>query len=156
MDEARIEVKLLSYQPSKDPGKELERIRSRFEELLIQSFNPSLLLSMRQIKLLALQTLYAKRINQLLARDAGIDFLMRLANEGQINKAVSIAGAKAGERAILLVAGESSKVSKAIKFILKEIKEAKVVKVPDKAEDDQLKVSEAAVLNIDRLKAHTP
>ena len=60
------------------------------------------------LELLAAQTLQAETSGGLLANKPEIDFLLRLAGTTQIARAIKVAGAKPGERYILVVAGRKA------------------------------------------------
>jgi len=60
------------------------------------------------VELLAAQTLYAASSGGLLAKKPEIDFLLRLAGTTQISLAIRNAGAKSGDKFVVVVAGRSA------------------------------------------------
>ena len=60
------------------------------------------------VELLAAQTLQAESSGGLLAKKPEIDFLLRLAGTTQISRAIKEAGAKSGEKFVLVIAGRST------------------------------------------------
>ncbi|MEM0287121.1 MAG: KEOPS complex subunit Cgi121 [Nitrososphaerota archaeon] len=105
-------VIFLTYTASKAPEKDLSVFRSQFPSLFIQSLDPNCVASEEHVRLVLSQTVYASKIGRLLARKAEIDFLMRLAITDQIKEAIRVAGAKPGQRAIVVLCGRESQRAK--------------------------------------------
>ncbi|MEM0118422.1 MAG: KEOPS complex subunit Cgi121 [Conexivisphaerales archaeon] len=157
----RLDVRLISYTASHSPQDELKSLRQKFNELFIQSFDPAFIKSINQVRTTLYQTLYARRTCQSLARDMGVELLMRIAGEDQIERAVSVAGAKRGSKAYLVIAGDKDKVEDALPLLMKGLKDAKnAYDLPDKSDDDDYAISRAAMVGVDRFKprakAQTP
>jgi len=147
----KVHVAMISYISASSPENELKKIREKYKSLFVQSINPSFL--NRHIELVVLQTLYAQKTNQSLARDSGVDFLMRITSDDQISSAISKGGARPNKKALLILAGKKNKVREAITSLLKELNEAKLVKdrkIND--EDCDISVGLAAIVGIDRFK----
>ncbi len=147
----RVTFAMISYISSSDPENELKRLREKYKSLFVQSINPSFM--NQHLELILLQTLYAKQTGQSLARDSGVDFLMRITGDDQISSAISKGGARPNKEALLLLAGRKDKVSLAMESLLKELKEAKQVKYEKMDEEDcGISVGLAAIVGIDRFR----
>ncbi|MDG6928800.1 MAG: hypothetical protein JRN39_04660 [Nitrososphaerota archaeon] len=97
---------VMRFVASGDPAGEARELRKAARSLILQPFDPSLSRGSLHVQLLLGQTVRAMRTGQLLARKAEVDFLMRLALTDQIQKAISLAGAKPHGEAMLLLYGK--------------------------------------------------
>jgi len=147
-----IEIKIISYISSSEPERELKELRERYRGLFLQSINSSFLKP--HAKVVLLQTLYAEHIGQSLARDSGVDFLMRLTGEDQISSAISKAGARPNDTAYLLLAGKKERIERSVKSLLKELNGAKCITELEKEsrEDYDVAIGIAATVGVDRFK----
>lgn len=145
---------LIAYSASSDPVQELSLIRKSFEGLFIQSFNEELYRGRQHLSLVLDQTLYAKEKEQLLARDEGVDFLMRMTGEGQISQAMKSGGVKPGGKSILVIADSKKRVMEAVQFSLQHLKDAKRLHgLKEKDEREALLMAErSALLGLDRIR----
>lgn len=73
---------------------------------LVQCVNTRAGRNLGFLEMIAAQTLSALRTGNLLAKKPEVDFLMRVAGNAQIKQAIDRAGAKKGERFLLVVFSE--------------------------------------------------
>lgn len=87
-----------------DPAALKEEIKARHHPELVQTLRTSTVKNAMYATMLAAQTLHAAETGNLLADKAEIDFLLRAAGTTQIARAIELAGTRAGEPFILVVA----------------------------------------------------
>jgi len=110
---------------------------------LVQAVKEGLIGNEVFVELLSAQTLQAQSSGGLLANKPEIDFILRLAGTTQISRAIVDAGAKSGDKFVLVVAGRST---------VRRPRGLDGVELPRlKLTDSELeRVEKAALLNVER------
>lgn len=92
--------------------KELLRLRSSYPELIIQVVKMKRPLGARTVRMIAMQTLRARKSGALLAERPEVDLLLRLAGTDQITMALKTHGYKAAGTKLLAAAGPQGEVDR--------------------------------------------
>ena len=107
-----MKVKVVCYVAKGDPEAVREAATREAHGLLVQVADSRSASNEFFVEMLAAQTTRAATSGNLIANKPAIDLLLRLAGTTQISTAISKAGAKKGEPLLVILAGESSQVTK--------------------------------------------
>lgn len=100
-----------------DPQLLIEKLKVKFDGVFIQLVEGKFIAGPLHVELVVKQTLEAKRRGIMWAKDAGIDFLARIACDPQISRALQNIGVKKGLSNLVLVAVGKSKEAKTVSEI---------------------------------------
>lgn len=124
--------------------KELLRLRSSYPELIIQVVKMKRPLGARAVRMIAMQTLRARKSGALLADRPEVDLLLRLAGTDQITMALKTHGYKAAGTKLLAAAGPQGEVDRLRKQLSGNGRYT--VREEDEADEEGLAAVETAAL----------
>ncbi len=124
--------------------KELLRLRSSYPELIIQVVKMKRPLGPRAVRMIAMQTLRARKSGALLAERPEVDLLLRLAGTDQITMALKTHGYKAAGTKLLAAAGPQGAVDRLRKQLSGNGRYT--VREEDEADEEGLAAVETAAL----------